>query len=138
MVEIVKVHELQFGSELDDDELLVEADVLEGDALEDGREVGTFAQREEYLVAAKHLHHFHAGAVLGLVEGGAEHKLDGSASAEGEEEVGALDAVDVDVDTHGTHQGYLVGDAEGVGSAVRHGYFLPGFAFCQLFYFGVG
>ena len=91
---------LHLWGELDDDELLVEEDVLEGDSLENGGQIGAFAQVQQQLVAAKHLYHLHAGLVFCLVEGCAEHKLDGCAATKGEEYIGADDTVDGDVYAH--------------------------------------
>ena len=128
----------EFGDEVNHHRMLVEMDIFKGDAVENGCQLGTLAKGEHQAVAVKDVEQVGALLFLELAKGGADHELDACPAAVGEEDVGAIDAVDIDVEADGAHEGHFVGDAEGVRTAVGKGEFFAGLFLNELSDFGIG
>ena len=112
--------------------------IFKGDAVEDGTELGALAEGEHQAVAVEDVEQVGALLFLELAKSCAYHELDACSAAVGEEDVGTIDAVDIDVEADGAHEGHFVGDAEGVRTAVGEGEFFAGLFLNELSDFGIG
>ena len=127
-----------FGHKVDHDVRLAEMDVLDFDAVEHGGQLRVLAEGEHQAVAVEDAEQFGARLFLDLAEGGAHHKLDAGAAAVGKEDVAAVDALHVDIKSHGPHKGHAVGYAQGVRAAEGQRDVFPGLVVNELSHFGIG
>ena len=100
--------------------------------------MGIFAEGKHEAVAVEDVEQVAALLFLELAKGSAYHEFDACTATVGEEYVASVDTVYIHVKPHGTHEGYFVGDAEGVGATVGDGQLFAGFFENELYDFVIG